>query len=290
MASPELEAIVAQMRAQPFNPDAPLGDLRQGMDMMGQAFELPQGVTLEAETLGGVPAERLSAGWGGPCVLLFHGGGYVLGSPRSHRHMAARLAADLGGEVHVLDYRLSPEHPFPAPIEDALGAYRELLSARGGAPVALVGDSAGGNLVFACALAIREAGLAAPSALVGVSPWVNMETTDASYETLAKADPLLSRGAIDFFARTYLAGAPARDPRASPLFADLQGLSRTLIQIGDREVFLGDAVRMHEALIAAGVDTELKVWKEMFHVWHLYWPMLPQGAAAIAEIAAFIKG
>jgi acetyl esterase/lipase len=185
----------------------------------------------------------------------------------------------------VLDYRLAPEHPFPA----ALAAYDELIRRHDAPSVAVGGDSAGGGLSFATLVAARDRTLAMPGCVVGISPWVNLGTENPSYDRLAAVDPMLSREVIGYFAPRYAAGADVRDPRLSPLFARLQGLPPTLIQIGDREAFFGDATAMHECLIGAGVDSELVVWKGMFHVWHLYWPMLAEGRRAIAEIAAFVR-
>ena len=288
MSSPELDAILAQARATPFDPFAPETRKREQMDRLSDLFPAPPGVAVSAVTLGGVPGERLVGAEGGPLVLYFHGGGYVMGSSRSHRHLAARLAADTSGEVYVPDYRLAPEVPCPGALDDALAAYRALSALTPDRPVVRAGDSAGGGLVFAAAVAIRDEGLPAPAALVGISPWVNLGTESESYDRLSTADPMLSRTVCDYFSSRYLDGRSPRDPEASPLFADLRGLPRTLIQVGDRECFFGDAALMHQALIAAGVDTELRVWKAMFHVWHLYWPVLPEGRDALTEVAAFI--
>lgn len=288
MAHSELDAIFAEMRSRPFDTTLPEADIRAGFDLQGDAVQLPEGVSLSETSLGGVRAERLAAG-SGPISLFFHGGGYVIGSPKSHRAVTSMLAKELGGEVYALDYRLAPESPFPAQVDDALSAYQALVAQHPGRPIALVGDSAGGNLVFATALAIRDRGLPPPTALVGISPWVNLETDNESYELLAEADPLLSREVIQWFAQRYLGGASPRNPHASPIFANLEGLSPTLIQVGDHECFLGDAVSFHQRLISAGVDSELRVWKRMFHVWHLYWPRLPEGREAIVEAARFIE-
>ena len=288
MPSPELDAIMAQARAAPFDPSVPEKKKREQIDRFGDLFPVPSEVTVNAVTLGGVPGERLIGVDGGPLVLFLHGGGYVMGSPKSHRHLAARLAADILGEVYVLDYRLAPEIPFPGALNDSLAAYRALSAQSHGRAIVLVGDSAGGGLAFATAVAIRDQGLSTPAALIGISPWVNLGTESESYDKLSSADPILSRAVCDYCSSRYLDGAPPKDPMTSPLFADLKGLPRTLIQVGDRECFFGDAVLMHQALIAAGVDTELRVWKEMFHVWHLYWPVLAPGRDALAEIATFI--
>lgn len=283
MPSPEAHNLVAAMRAQPFDPAVDVATMRRRMDGLSRLYPPPADVTIAPVNLGGGPAERLRAG-DGPHVLFFHGGGFVTGSPVSHRHLAARLALEIDGTVDVLDYRLAPEAPFPAAVEDGVAALTDLADR----PVALVGDSAGGNLVFAVALAAREKGLPTPFALGAISPWVNLATGNISYDLLAPADPVLSRDVADWHAGRYLGDARRDDPRASPLLADLAGLPPTLIQIGDREVFFGDAVEMHQRLIAAGVDTTLSIGRGMFHVWHLHWPALPEGQAALAELGAFI--
>ena len=295
MTTSELDQVLAMVRAAPFTSDQPVATARAGMDSMGDAFPVPAGVTVETITLGGRPAERLTAegqaGAGnGPVFLYLHGGGYVIGSPKSHRHLAAQLALETGGVVYVPDYRMAPEDPFPAAVDDGLAANAELVGRYDPRRLAVGGDSAGGGLAFATLLAARDKGLPMPGALVGISPWVNLGTENASYDRLAGVDPMLSRQVTAYFAPRYLGNTPVRDPAASPLFADLHGLPPTLIQIGDRECFFGDATDLHEVLLGAGVDSELVVWKQMFHVWHLYWPLLSEGRAAIAEIAAFVKG
>jgi acetyl esterase/lipase len=245
-------------------------------------------VAIEAATLGGRPVERLVADPAGPTVLYLHGGGYVIGSLKSHRHLAGLLAKEARGTVITLDYRLAPEAPFPAALDDARAAWGALAATTAPGRCAIAGDSAGGGLAFATAIAARDAGMPLPGAIVGISPWVNLGTENPSYDRLGAVDPLLSREVVAYFAPRYVPDGDLRDPRVSPLFADLRGLPPTLIQIGDREVFFGDAADMHEHLIAAGVDATLAVWKEMFHVWHLYWPMLSDGRDAIAEIGAYV--
>ena len=156
-------------------------------------------------------------------------------------------------------------------------------------PFALAGDSAGGNLVFAAAAALRDRGAPLPAALLALSPWPNLDSGDEAFDLLAPLDPLLSREVADWHATRYLGGAPATDPRASPLFADLSGLPPTLIQAGDREVFFGDVARLHLRLLAAGVDAQLQVWPRMIHVWHLHWPVLEEGSTALADGARFVQ-
>lgn len=288
MASDKLTALVEQFRKRPMDLADGEAANRVKYDRFADLFAPAPGVTITPAPLGGVAAERHVAG-DGPCVLYLHGGGYTLGSPRSHRHLVSRLAAELQGEVFALDYRLAPEAPFPAAIDDAIAAWQALHADRPERAVAIMGDSAGGGLSFATALAARDQGLPAPACIVAVSPWVDMTASSSSYEYLDAADPIVSRQDIVWHSGRYLAGADLLTGLASPMFAELKGLPPTLIQVGDHEVLFGDSVRMHQRLIAAGVDTELAVWKEMFHVWHFYWPQLEEGARAIADAAAFIK-
>lgn len=287
MASSELDAVLGLLRKHPFRLDAGEDELRAGLDRLGKAFAPPDGIGREAVALGGVSAERLTAG-SGPAVLYLHGGGYAVGSLQSHRHLAGLLAKETGGTVWLLDYRRAPECPFPAAVDDAVAAYRDLVAQLAPRTPAIAGDSAGGGLTFALAVRARDEGLPAPSALVAISPWVNLGTESDSYDLLARFDLLTSRDIAAYFAKRYLANKSAREPLASPLFANLEGLPPTLIQVADRECFLGDVVAMHQRLLAAGVESELSVWKEMFHVWHLYWPMLPEAKSAVAGIARFL--
>jgi len=288
MASAELDQVLRLFAAAPFDPERPVATARAGIDALGETFAPPPDVAIETVELGNRPAERSIARADGPVVLYLHGGGYVIGSPKSHRHATALLAQQIDGVVYSLDYRLAPEAPFPAAVEDATRALADLLGRNAPSKCAIAGDSAGGGLGFATLVAARDAGTAMPACMVGISPWVNLGTESASYDRLAGLDPVISRTVVEYFAPRYARERSRRDPLLSPLFANLEGLPPTLIQIGDRECFLGDAVAMHEALIAAGVDSELAVWKEMFHVWHLYWPMLNEGRAALDQAARFI--
>ncbi|WP_439815458.1 alpha/beta hydrolase [Zavarzinia sp. CC-PAN008] len=287
--NPELAKVLAMLTAVPFDANQSVVEKRLAIDALADAFAPPHGVEFDSVLLGGVAAERQVARSGGPVVLYFHGGGYLIGSPRSHRHMTALLAQEIGGTVFSLDYRMAPEAPFPAAVEDAVKAWTDLAAREGAARVAFAGDSAGGGLTFAALVSARDKGLPLPACAIGISPWVNLGTENASYTALAAHDPMLSGTVADYFSVPYRDGVEVRHPLVSPLFANLSGLPPVLIQIGDREVFFGDACAMHQALIAADVDTELAVWKEMFHVWHLYWPMLAQGRAAVEQIAAFVR-
>lgn len=291
---PEIAALREQLAAVAPPEGAPeptWADQRMMIDGIGAASPLPDGAAVEAVRLGGVAAEhiRLASSRAATSILYLHGGGYCIGGAASHRGLAARLALAAAAEAWTLDYRLAPEHPFPAAVDDALAAYRALLEQeRDPASLVVAGDSAGGGLTVATFLAARDAGLPAPAGLYLISPWVNLAQTGGSYETKAPADPLLTKAGLDRFAGAYLAGKtdPAT-PLASPLMGDLSGLPPTLIQVGSEEILLSDSFALGEAAAAAGADVTLRVWPEMIHIWPFF--PLSAGARAIDEAAAWIR-
>ena len=252
----------------------------------------PAGVTCTPVEAGGVSAEwSVADGADQDKVILYvHGGGYVMGSAGSHRDMTGRLSQAAGARVLSLNYRLAPEHPFPAPVDDALAAYRWLLGQGIQASnIAIAGDSAGGGLALAALLAIRDAGEPVPAAGIGISPWVDMEGTGESMTTRAAVDPVVQKEGLLGMAKLYLGGADPKDPLAAPLHGNLAGLPPLLIQVGDSETLLDDATRITQRARKADVDVTLKIWDEMPHVWHLFAPILPEGRQAIEEIGAFFK-
>ncbi|HEX4947115.1 MAG TPA: alpha/beta hydrolase [Blastocatellia bacterium] len=267
-------------------------ETRAFYDQLGQQFPVPDGVTVEATNAGGVKAEWVrAAGCRTDAVLLYvHGGGYIIGSPASHRHQVAAISQAAGIAVLSLDYRLGPEHPFPAAVDDAVAAYQWLLQSDI-APnrIVVAGDSAGGGLTVATLLALRERGLPQAAAGVCISPWVDLTITAESYTTKAALDPLVTRDGVTGMAQGYLQGQEAQTPLASPLFADLSGLPPLLIQVGTDEVLLDDAVKLEAKAKAAGVDATLEIWDEMIHVWHFFYPVLSEGREAIARIGAFVQ-
>jgi acetyl esterase/lipase len=219
-----------------------------------------------------------------------HGGGYVIGSLDSHRHVTSEIARDFGGRTLALHYRLSPEHPFPAPVEDTVAGYRYLL-AQGIAPnnIALAGDSAGGGLVVAALVATREAGLAQPSCGWCISPWVDMEGIGGSMTALAETDPIVQKEPLLEMSAYYLNGADPRSPLAAPLYADLRGIAPLYIHVGAAETLLDDAIRLAGVAGAADVPVTLEVWPEMIHVWHLFHPHLTAGRRAITAGARYMR-
>ena len=290
MASPQLQQAI-DMFKQMGQAMAEAKDMNAMRAVMIEA-QAPAGVTCTPIEAGGVSAEwSVADGAAEDKVILYlHGGGYVMGSAGSHRDVTGRLSKASGARVLSLNYRLAPEHPFPAPVDDATVAYRWLLS-QGINPsnIAIAGDSAGGGLALATLLALRDAGDPLPAAGVGISPWVDMEGTGESMTTRAAVDPVVQKEGLLDMAKLYLGDTDPKNPLAAPLHANLSGLPPLLIHVGDAETLLDDSIRITERARKAGVDVTLKIWDEMPHVWHLFAPILPEGQQAIEEIGAFFK-
>ena len=223
-------------------------------------------------------------------ILYLHGGGYVICSLDSHRHLAAEIGRASAARTLAIDYRLAPENPFPAPIEDTLAAYRYLLDS-GLKPnrIALAGDSAGGGLVVGALLAIREAGLPLPACGWCISPWVDMQAVGQSFTDRSENDPTVQRATILMMAEWYLGGADPLHPHAAPIHGDLKGLPPLLIQVGAHETLLDDSVALARKAGAADVIVDLQIWPEMIHIWHLYFPVLSAGRRAIASGGSFVR-
>jgi phosphinothricin tripeptide acetyl hydrolase len=287
-----IEAVLAHLAKLPPPESLTLAQRRAQYERAERAFPVPSDVAIQRVAAPVAPAEWLTppAARADVVLLYLHGGGYVIGSPRSHRHLAAALARAAGARALVLDYRLAPEHPFPAALEDAVAAYR-WLSEQGIAPARLViaGDSAGGGLTVATLVALRERGLALPAAGVCISPWVDLTCSAPSYAKNDAGDPIVRPALVADMARAYLAGVDPRTPLASPLYADLRGLPPLLVHVGSDEVVLDDAVGLAERARAAGVDATLEVAPRMVHVWHWFLPMLDEAQTAVDAIGAFIK-
>ncbi len=241
--------------------------------------------------VGGVSARWITAPGANArrSLIWFHGGGYKMGSVVSHHELMARISAAAGCRVLGVNYRLMPEHRFPAPVEDALTVYRALLeTGQQPAQLAMGGDSAGGGLVAAAMIMLRDDGIDLPASGVLLSALTDFATTGASYETRAAVDPIHQRALIQALARDYLAGADARDPRASPLHGGLHGLPPLLLQVGDRETGLDDSVAFAARARGHGVDVALEVWDGMIHVFQQFPAELPEARAAIARIGNFL--
>jgi acetyl esterase/lipase len=265
---------------------------RRDIDARGLAYRLSPDITVDTLDAGGVRSEWTATPDADPSkvVLYLHGGGYVIGSLDSHRHLVTEVGRAARARTLAIDYRLAPEHPFPAAVDDALVAYRFLLS--GGVQpggITIAGDSAGGGLVVAAMVAIREAGLPQPACGWPISPWVDMEAVGNSMTSKAATDPTVQKAGILDMAKAYLNGGDPRSPLAAPIYADLRGLAPLLIQVGAAETLLDDAIRLAQVAGAADVAVDLQVWPEMIHVWHLYHPELAAGRRAIAAGGEFAR-
>jgi acetyl esterase/lipase len=294
MASPQLQMaldafkMMGEKLAQAGNDLKAMRAVMEGMTAFPSAGE----TRCTPVNAGGVPAEWIAASGAADdrVILYLHGGGYVMGSIATHREMAARLSKAARARALVIDYRLAPEHPFPAAVDDAVAAYRWLLSQNiKPSRIVVAGDSAGGGLTLATLVALRDAKAPLPAAGVCISPWTDMEGTGDSMVTRAKADPVVQKQGLLGMAQLYLGGKDPKSPLAAPLYANLEGLPPLLIQVGDAETLLDDATRVAEKAKRAGVTVDLEVWPEMPHVWHLFAPFLPEGQQAIDKIGQYVQ-
>lgn len=273
--------------------DGPIADQRSAMDAAADGAPAPDGIAIEPSTLGGRPVEWLCPeGVDRQSVVLYlHGGGYCSGSLNSHRGLAGRIALASGCAVVSLDYRLAPEHPLPAALDDALAAYHQLLDdGFSPAKLAIAGDSAGGGLAMATVLALRDEGTALPAAVACLSPWVDLTQSASSYERVGSRDPMVSKEGLDQLAEAYLGGCDPRDERASPLLAaDLSGLPPLRIDVGELEVLLDDARNLAERTRSAGSEVTFVEWPGMIHVFQAFpSEMLPESNESVLAIGRFL--
>lgn len=262
---------------------------RSLLDVISRVTRVPGGVSVARQARGGVFGDLVAReGSAEPARILYlHGGAYEAGSPLTHRNVMAKLALRSGHAVFAPAYRLSPEHPAPAALEDALSVYEAMVAELDGG-VALAGDSAGGGLAVALALAARDRGIAAPRRLALISPWVDLTMSGASYTANERSDAMLARGHLERAARGYTATLGAEDPGCSPLRADLAGLPPTLIHAGSNEMFLSDAEKLARRAEEAEVDVELHVFDGLWHDFHVYTGMLREADEALDELGAFL--
>jgi acetyl esterase/lipase len=292
---PEIVALREMFAGAVPPPDAPKQtwpERRLGIDALGATTPVSESCKVEPITLGGVAAEKLTPANADPTRTIFylHGGGYCIGGCASHRNMVARMATEAAATAYTIDYRLAPEHPYPAAIDDALAAWRALLG-QGvkGERTVFAGDSAGGGLSVACAVAARDAGLALPAGLHLISPWANLTNKSPAYQAKGETDFIITQAGIDEFAVNYLAGkTDPKTPLASPLFADLSGLPPMLIQVGSEEVLMSDSIQLAELGGFALVDVTLRIWPDMVHIWPFFGHLTAAGKA-IAESTAWIR-
>lgn len=295
MLSPEAEFLKGQIRSLERPSAQPIEDQRADWEKAsaeGRAMlPLPPDTVTDALDIDGVRVERVAVGKSDPdrAVLLLHGGGFVSGSVNTHRGLAAQLAKASGAVVWTVDYRLAPEHPYPAGLDDALVTYLELISRYGASRTSVVGDSAGGGLALTLLIEMRERGLPAPVAAALLSPWVDLSCSGESMRTKADVEFVVYDGEKGLRASAAMY-CPERDLQTgpwSPLWTDLSGLCPILIQVGDEEILLDDATRLEAQIMEHGGPVELQVWPGMVHAWQLFAPLLPEATQAIEAVAAF---
>jgi acetyl esterase/lipase len=290
MASPQLQQAIDAMKGLASKVGLSTQEMRAAYEEMSPPVQpdvkrervSANGVAAEWFTAPGAAADRV--------VLYLHGGGYVMGSINTHRDLIGRISRAAQARVLALDYRLAPEHPFPAAVDDAFAGYRYLLdNGLRSSRIVVAGDSAGGGLTLSTLVVVRDAGLPLPAAAVCLSPWVDFEGLGESMKTRAHVDPVASKEGTSLLAQAYLAGKDPRTPLAAPLYADLKGLPPMLIQVGDHETLLDDSTRVAARARAAGVEMKLEVWPEMIHVWQAFASFLPEGQEAVEGIGKFIR-
>lgn len=294
MSQAQLDAVIHDVVAcfGAWGADTTLEQMREDWDAVSSSVPSKIGARQEAVNAGGAKAVWFVAPGASAdrVVLYLHGGGYVFGGPRSHGGLAAQFSASAQAQVLFVDYRLAPEHPFPAAVEDSLAAYRWLLD-QGVKPqrIAIAGDSAGGGLTFATLVAIKRAGLPMPACATPISPWVDMEATGDTMTTKADVDPIVQKAMIQQLVGMVVKPEQARDPLISPLHADLSGLPPMLIHVGERETLLDDSRRIAARAEQAGVKVKLDVWDGQIHVFHVFCARLDEGVEAIEQLGAFVR-
>ncbi len=265
---------------------------RIAYDAFSETDPMPEMAGQAELTMGGVQCLGLmpKGSSGDHIVLWLHGGGYVMGSSRSHKGLASQIAHKAGMSTVIPDYRLAPENKFPAPVEDAVAVYQAVM-AEGVKPenIILAGDSAGGGLAVMTALKLREMKVGQPAGLMLLSPWVDLSTSGWSIEAKAKRDPFLTRGALQMRTQQYLGDCSMHDPAVDVLKADLRGLPPAFIQVGEAEILLSDSTALAEKLGAAGVPVSLEIWPEMFHIFQARYKMLDHAAQAVERLGAWAR-
>jgi acetyl esterase/lipase len=291
MVSQEIDVVRALLTSKP----RPVGwaERRARLDEVGAAWPVAGDVSLEAVNAGGRPSEFSLAPGSDPSkvLLFFHGGGYCSGSIVSHRRMVTEAGRACGVRTLAVGYRLAPEHPFPAALDDAVAAWRHLRGIGIEAGKILVGgDSAGAGLALALLQQLSAAGEALPACAWLVSPWTDLTMSGDTLITKDADDPLIHQGYLEELAAAYApAGMDRKDPRLSPLFAHLRGLPPLLVQVGSEETLLADATRFAEAAGAARVAITLEIWPHMIHAWPVWNARLEPGRRALTHLGAFVR-
>jgi acetyl esterase/lipase len=272
--------------------NAPVAKMRKRLDQLGRLARPARHVAIEETSIAGLHAEwyRPEKATPGKLLIYLHGGAYTLGSCDSHRKLVTHMAQEGNIEAVMPEYRLAPEHPFPAGLDDAIAVYKALLdSGYKAADIVISGDSAGGGLSVATMLQLRHQGLPLPGAAVLISPFLDMSASGESMKTRAERDPWFRPDEVEVVIRYYCPGEDVRNPLLSPVFANVAGLPPTLIHVGDDEILLSDSTRFADKLKTAGIDVELEVFPEMWHVFQLFVGKMPESKAAVKKIGAYIR-
>jgi acetyl esterase/lipase len=276
-----------------WGPETPMSTIRKEWDEVFSDVVPTVGAKSVPVDIGGIKAEWISApeAQQDRAILYLHGGGYVLGSINSHRDVCERLSRAAKARVLAIEYRLAPEHPFPAAIEDAVAAYRWLVKQPGlsAKRVAIAGDSAGGGLSMSLLLALKQAGEPMPACATLMSPWVDLELTGDSMTSKGDEDPMIKKPMVAIMSSTYVPSGDLRNPLISPLKSDLAGFPPLMIHVGTREVLLDDSVRLAAQAKKAGVEVELKTWEGHVHVFQIFASGVKDGEASLQELGAFIR-
>jgi acetyl esterase/lipase len=293
MASPEFHALQEKMAAAPPPPPpASIQELRDRIDANLGQLPLAEGTSATPVDANGVPSILCvrDGGEADPVIVYFHGGGFRIASALSYRAFGTHLAKAASARVLVVDYRLAPENPFPAAVEDTLSAYQWVLD-QGTDPskVVIAGDSAGGGLTASLLLAAKDRGLPLPAGGICLSPWVDLTNSAGTYESRSSADKLFSKQSADEARALYLGDHDPQDPLASPVFGAWAGMPPLLILVGDAEVLLDDSAQLASVAAAAGVDVEHHVYPEMPHVWPISYPAYPEAVDAVNQMAEFTQ-
>jgi monoterpene epsilon-lactone hydrolase len=284
--------MVTSVLAPKFKPEISVDRQREALDKFARRALLPARTRIQQVNADGVKGEWISVDetGGKSAILYFHGGAYNMGSARTHRELAARISKAAGVKSLLINYRLAPEHPYPAALEDAVTAYCWLLK-DGYSPdnIVIAGDSAGGGLAIATLLKIRDSGNLLPSAAVCLSPWADLEGSAESMSKQARTDPFLSPDWLEAMALNYVAGNNPGLPLISPVHANFHGLPPILIQVGSDEMLLNDSKRLAAQASKAGVSVTLDIWENMWHVWHLFAGIMPESKRAVFDVGEFVQ-
>ncbi|MFE2481514.1 alpha/beta hydrolase fold domain-containing protein [Streptomyces sp. NPDC059389] len=288
MSRQQRDALDAILRSLPRSEVPPTLEEQRSGFAAAATRPAPEDVVTRRTVLGGRPALELESAEASGRLLYLHGGGYIVGSPDTHAGLVGELARRAGLHATSVDYRLAPEHPFPAAVDDGLAAYRELLESTDPRDLVVAGDSAGGGLGIATLLAAREAGLPQPAAVVVFSPWADLTLSGASIRSKEGTDPIFTEADVRAYADLYVGAGDRAHPLASPVFADLSGLPPLLVQVGANELLLDDAVRLAGRAGADGVEVTLEILPGLPHVFQHHYGRLDEADAALDRAARFL--